>query len=248
MLAKEIKSLQHPLIKHAVKLRENHQYRNEQNLVVVAGKKLVFELGKKEEILQLFISEDFSNFDQLKPKEVYFVTPEIMKKITNLQNPEPIAAVLPLPKTQKFIKKEHILLLDHISDPGNLGTIIRSAYALKWDGIILTKETVDPFNDKAIRSAMGATFNIPLKIMEDAEIKEFIEKNKMLVYVADIDGENFENQKYKTPMILALGSESSGPSTFMKNLGVKITIPMHEMADSLNVATSSAILLYFLRK
>jgi RNA methyltransferase, TrmH family len=246
MLAKEIKSLQHPLIKNVVKIRENKQYRQEKRLVFVYGKKMVFEIAKKKAILTLFFSDKNLSLDPLKPKELFFVTKDIMKKISNVEEPEDIAAIFQMPDFQNLDDKKYILVLDKISDPGNLGTIIRSSLSLNWDGIIITPNTVDPFNDKALRAAKGATFFIPINLMTEDEIKKMIIKNKIHAYIADLNGENFEKVKFSYPLMLILSSESKGPSFWTKELK-KITIPMKDF-DSLNVAIAGSILLYYMRK
>src|SRR3990167_437079 len=153
MVAKKIESLQHPLVKHWVQLRQERSYREKTQEVLIIGKKMVSELKPA-----LMISTQDFPFDA---KEQYLVTEQILKKVTNLNQPDGYAGVLPLPKPQQLGQKNRLLILDQISDPGNLGTVLRSALAFNWEGVILTPGTVDLFNDKALRSAKGATFHLP---------------------------------------------------------------------------------------
>jgi TrmH family RNA methyltransferase len=135
------------------------------------------------------------------------------------------------------------LILDQIADPGNLGTLLRTAYALKWDGVAATPGTVDFFNDKAIRAAKGATFRLPLALVSSEEIASW----NVSFYIADLQGAPLSDAKFQTPRALILGNEGRGISPWAETIGKKIHIPMRTEAESLNVAAAGAILLYAMR-
>lgn len=233
MLTKKIDSLQHPLVKRWVKLRTERSYREETQSVLVVGKKIVNEISTKA-----IISTTPG------PKVDYLVTEEILKKITGLHQPDGLAAEAVLPRPQLLLGLKSILILDQIADPGNLGTLLRTALALNWEGIIVTPNTVDLFNDKALRAAKGATFRLPYACMTHEEISDFLRKNGITAFTADIEGEVLGRVPFKSPIALVLSNESKGPS---HSIGQKITIPMSDKTESLNVASAGAILLYEMR-
>ena len=140
-----------------------------------------------------------------------------------------------------------IVVLDALADPGNVGTILRTAVALGWDGAFLTPNTADPFNDKALRAARGAPLFLPLRQGSLEELTELVRSNKMTVYVADVEGKELQEASFKKPLALVLGHETLGPSAQAKELGQAITIPMESSMESLNVASAAAIIMYQMR-
>jgi len=179
----------------------------------------------------------------LEAKEKYLVTEQILKKITGLSQSDGFAGEVALPKAQDVSKKKHLLILDKIADPGNLGTLLRTALALNWDGVIVTAGTVDLFNDKALRAGKGAQFHLPYAQMTAEEIS----KLDLQLYTADLKGERLENAVFKEPLGLILNNEAKGPDLWTKKVSQKITIAMNRQVESLNVAISGAILLYAMR-
>ncbi len=243
---KILTSLQNPLVKHWVKLRENKTYRQTQKTALISGKKLVEEIGKIFPLLSLIILVDTPLPSVFKKSTVYRVTEEILKKVTGLAQPEAIAAEVPLPSLQHLKGKNKIVALDQISDPGNLGTLVRSALALGWEGVFLLPGCVDPFNEKAIRASKGGVFSLPMQTGSWEELEKLIHSNKLRPYVADIEGIPFFTLTYPKKLLLVLGNEAHGPSLKGKQAGEKITIPMKEKMESLNVAVAGGILMHYL--
>ncbi len=237
MLAKKIESLQHPKVIHWAKLLKEGSYRKEKGSVLVSGEKLIRELNVKPACLMTLKETDIA------ANEKFIVTEAILKKITGLKAPDGFAAEIPLPPPQDLSTCQNLLILDGLQDPGNLGTLIRTAYALGWDGVIATPGTVDFFNDKAIRAAQGATFRLPLAILPPETFNSW----KFSFYIADLNGEPLSQCTFTTPKALILGSEGQGLSPWAKDLGKKIHIPMRKEAESLNVASAGSILLYAMR-
>lgn len=232
MLTKKITSLQHSLVKHWVRLRSERAYREETQRVLVSGEKMVGELACEV----LITVEERAEAD-------YVVTEEIMKKITGLEQPDGVAAEIKRPKPENMQGKSHILILDRLTDPGNLGTLLRTALALGWEGVIVTPGTVDLFNDKALRAAKGATFRLPYAEMTHEEIAQL----PIRFLTADLGGKEVGKAPTQPPIGLILSNESEGPSSWAEKIGETVTIPMKGPMESLNVATSGAILLYVLR-
>ena len=177
--------------------------------------------------------------------ETITTSPEILQKITGLSSFEGIAALLPLPPFQSVEKTKNLLVLDGITDPGNLGTLLRSALAFGWDGVYLTENTCDPFNDKALRAAKGSTFFLP---MEEGSFEDFAKNSSSLnVWLADMDGTSLEQVKKSSSLALILSAEGSGVRKKSKELFQKVKIPITPSVESLNVASAGAILLYALK-
>lgn len=238
MLAKRISSLQHPSVQHWADLVKKRSYREEVRSVLVSGEKLVRELARYVPLKTLITSFEE---DALPAEERFLVTEGILKKITGLGTPDGYAAVVPLPPSQDLSSLRYLLILDQIADPGNLGTLLRTAYALGWEGIVATPGTVDFFNDKALRAAKGATFRLPLSC---ATPEEIISWGKT-IYVADVEGKPLAQSAFQPPLALVLSNEARGPKHWVH--GQKIHIPMSQDAESLNVASAGAILLYAMR-
>ncbi len=245
MKAKEISSLQHPLVKHLVRLRENREYRYACKRLALSGSKLIQELSSQMRLKTLFLEKGSTSV--VEADEIYFVTPQILKKITGLENPEPIAAEIEMPQNPDFKQVNFLLILDGISDPGNLGTLLRTARALGWDAAYLTTSSTDPYNEKAIRAAKGATFTLPWKSGSVEELHTLLQHKKMTLLAADAAGSDFSSSKTSSPLALALGNEAHGLSSELKQCAKLIGIPMMGRMESLNVATAGAILMHAFR-
>ncbi len=239
MVAREITSLQHPIVKRMVKLREDRSFREQEKSALVTGTKLATELSSS--IKTLITTKKLSH---LQGPEHFVATEDILKKITGVPSPEGVAAEVALPPPGKLEGKKFLLALDGLSDPGNLGTLLRTALALGWEGVFLTPSCVDPFNEKAIRAAKGASFRLPLcsGLWEEFDTIS----SKMNIYVADAKGQPLGTLQFKPPMVLVLGSESHGLSAAAKKRGTLVSIPI-EKIESLNVAIAGAILMHSMR-
>lgn len=241
----EISSPQHPLVKHLVKLREDRHYRYKCQRVLLSGTKLIKELSTQFHFKTLFVqhgTEFSANADQL-----FYTTPQILKKVTGLENPEPIAAEIEMPLPQDLSSSNFLLVLDGVSDPGNLGTLLRTAKALGWDGAFLTTGSTDPFNEKAIRAAKGATFTLPWRTGTWEELTAFLQSRGMTLLAADASGEDLAVCISTPPLALALGNEAHGLNALLKEAAKRIAIPMRGRMESLNVATAGAIFMYELK-
>jgi TrmH family RNA methyltransferase len=245
MLAKEITSLQHPLVKHLKKLRDNGAYRKEEKKLLITGKKLIEEVSQKIPINILISTEESS---RIHPTLHVLTTLPILKKITGLQESDGFAAEISMPELPMPPNMKYLLILDQIKDPGNLGTLLRSALALGFEGVFMTKGTVDPFNEKAIRAAKGATFFLPMQTLPMEDIFVFLREKKFSLYIADIHGKMADSVSFTPPLALVLSHEASGVSPKMKKQGTVITIPMSPLSESLNVAISGGILMYIMTR
>lgn len=236
MYTKEITSLQHPIVKHLVKLRKNRRYRQECNALLLEGKKMIEEY---QGTIQTLLTTDKTT---LSATHHYLVPQAILEKISGTQTPEPYIAEVPLPPFQPLHGKARLLALDGISDPGNLGTLLRTALALGFEGVFLTSECADPFSDKALRAAKGATFRLPIQMGTAESLLTLIQENGLTPYIADAKGGL--HSTFESPLVLILGNEAHGPSPVLKNNGKLLSIPISDQTESLNVAVAGGILMH----
>lgn len=249
-----IQSKDNSILKEVKKLHKK-KFRNETESFLVEGFRFVEEaLISSFKIPYIFISEsardkyissDVETMIQ-EDTEVYLVSDSIFKDLCETVTPQGILAVVKNRKVDFQNKEGFYILVDRIQDPGNMGTIIRTAHASGALGIITTKGTVDIYNDKTLRSTMGSIFNIP--IIEDIDLKLLNNLKsmgfKLIVSSLDTDN-NFYDIDLKTKAIIAVGNEGNGISNEISRLGdEKVKIPMPGGAESLNVAVSAAIMMY----
>jgi len=223
---------------------QQKKYRQKHQLFIAEGIKVVDELLNSNLVLfHLFTTENQNN-DAIPPNKTTLVSETELKKISTLKKPNKILALFKIPEEIKDKQKGLILALDGINDPGNLGTIIRLC---DWFGIkqlICSKNTVDCYNQKVIQSTMGSITRVQINYVD---LVSYITNTKLLVYSADMEGENIYKTELNPEGILVMGNEANGISkeinTFIKN---KLTIPRFgplQETESLNVATATAILL-----
>ncbi|SRR5581483_5800567 len=246
MKEKEITSLQHPLVKHLVNLRQDRNYRYTFKRVLLSGRKLIKELSRTTRLHTLLLEK--GTLPSVEADEVIYTTPEILKKVTGLENPEPIAAEIAMPEVQDLSSANFLLILDRISDPGNLGTLLRTARALGWDGAFLTQGSTDPYNEKTLRAAKGATFTLPWRSGTWEELDTLLNNKPFTVLAADASGKTLNGCVFSSPLALILGNESHGVSLEIKKNVESIAIPMMGRMESLNVASAGAILMHDLKE
>lgn len=250
----EITSIQNDLIKLVFSLHQK-KYRIEHNLFIIEGLKGVEEAIKSQlEIEYVFINKNF-NKDILKFQinKVYSVSENVMKKISTTDNPPEILAVVKQIKhnLDDIFNKENpiVLLLEGIKDPGNLGTIIRTAIAANVSGIILTDESVDIYNPKTVRSSAGNLWKLPIiTFVDKTQIKKEINNIKKCDFIATTvkDKSNlYYNLDFKKPCVIMFGSEAEGLSEFLiHQADLLATIPMNEQVESINLSISVGVTLY----
>lgn len=241
-MTQKILSLQHPKIKHFTKLLNDRKYRKETNKVLLVGEKMIAEYPYP---IDCIIATEETNF---KAKEHIVTTPEILEKISGLCNFSGVIAEVLIPKPQELNNAKFLLIIDKIQDPGNLGTILRTALGLGWDGVIATTGSCDFFNEKVLRACQGAIFKLPYCIMDEKTIEELLKTKGFYVVTADAQGDSIDTIKPTCPVALILSNEGQGLSAWAKKFGQLVSIPLHNRIDSLNVAVAGAIFLYELKK
>lgn len=242
-----ITSLQNPLVKHLVKLRQNRDYRYDHHCVFVEGIKPISEINKSMPIKTL-VASDERLISDIKAEEIFIVNEAVMKKISGMKTPEGLVAEIPMPPSKDFRDFKYLVAFDGINDPGNFGTLLRTALALGWEGAFILEESCDPYNEKALRAARGATFRLPLAFGTWKDLANIVENNLLTPLVGDLHGEKINDISISHGVLLVLGNEARGVSEHAKNLCKPITISMPGDMESLNVAVAGGIMMYELKK
>ncbi len=176
--------------------------------------------------------------------EIITVSDAVLKACSETETPQGLIAVLPFPRLAMPSTPKMILIADSLRDPGNLGTLLRSAAAADVDVVLLPPETVDAYNPKVVRGAMGAHFRLPILEAAWAEIAERVQG--LNVYLAAADGElTYTAVNWTQPSVLIVGSEASGASKDALHLAAhRISIPLSREVESLNAAVAASIILF----
>lgn len=248
-----ITSVKNSIIKDILKLK-NKKNRIKTGLFYIEGERLIGEVPEDFIIKYYIFSESFSkkvDINRYNNSEKIIVSDHIFIKISDTLNPQGIMAIC---KSRKYslnnIKlngNSFFVLLDRISDPGNLGTIIRTAEALGCNGIFLSKDCVDLYNPKVLRATMGSLFHIP--IIEDCDLFNTIdilkEKNIKIICTHLNGCVNPYDVNFKKPIAVLIGNEANGVfEGYVKKSDILVKIPMIGNVESINVSASSAIIFY----
>ena len=242
-----ISSKDNDIIKHIKKLSEK-KYREEFGEYVIEGKKIVEEaIENGADIERIVVSESFIRVNNM--KDVTIVTDKVFESMSGLVNSEGVLAVIRNKKLDEEnidLSEDFYLILNDIQDPGNLGTIIRTADSLNIKQILVTDKTVDAYNPKVVRSTMGAIFRV--KIITINDIKKTIEKlkeNGIKVYTTDLNTENTIYNISFDKAAVVIGNEANGVSEEVKNMcDSRFIIPMLGKTESLNAAVATGVVLY----
>ena len=254
-----IQSKDNKTIKHIISLQQR-KYRQKFGEYTVEGIRALTDLGKKGFLRAILIRE--SKRSELEPlvqkdfsiSSVYVVQDPIFDKIEHSVNGQGILGIAKkcINELHSFIVEDGLYVaLDGVQDPGNLGTIIRTAVAAGAKGIFLLKGTVDPYNEKCVRSTMSALCNIP--IFEDitlSEFYDFIKDNTIKTYVTSLENAKpYHTISYAKRTMVILGNEGNGVSKeIIEMCDQAITIPMYGDIESLNVSIAAALCMYKVRE
>ncbi len=238
-------------IKLVRNLLEKRRARRKEGRFVVEGPHLVEEA--QDLIDFVFYSQELPILVSLKAKgiECLRLSRQEFEEISEVESPQGILAVV---KEKRFELKDLLAKKDplivfcaEVQDPGNLGTIIRSADAVGAAGVILSKGTVDLYNPKVIRATMGSLFHLPIVLIEDeSEALAVLKKNKLRIIATAGQAEtNYFEIDYKQGTVVLVGNEGAGLSAeLIKSADKSVKIPMPGKAESLNVGVSTAVVLY----
>ncbi len=239
-----ITSIDNPKVKEYIKLQQK-KYRDRSSKFIVEGMHLVLEAYKKGIVEEIILEQD-----EVVPLDVpiVYTTEEVIHKISTLDHPVSILALCKkIPEKDELGSR--VLLLDDIQDPGNLGTIIRSAVAFDIDTIVLSSKTVDLYNPKVVRATQGMLFhiNIVRRDLEDVILQ--LKEAEIPIYGTKVEyGADVREIRDNDTYALIVGNEGSGVRDEISNLcDQNLLIEMNHNVESLNVGVATSILLYELR-
>lgn len=248
-----ITSEKNQLIKDVIKLKQKKE-REKTGKFYVEGQRIIDEIPSNIKIDKYIFSKTFyENIDTKKYEKHQNIVIEdnLFKKISDTINPQGIMAICEIPKIDinniKIKENNFFVILDRISDPGNMGTIIRTAEALGADAIFLSKGCVDLYNDKVLRATMGSIFHLPIIENNDLDyLIDFLKTKKIDIICTYLEGGKppYEINMKKSIAIL-IGNEANGVlEKYKEKSDYLVKIPMMGKVESMNASISSAIVFY----
>ncbi len=257
-----ITSTSNTQIKNLIQLQKKNKARKEQGVFVAEGRKLFEEIKEldKSKVVKVYFSEQFikaqkaegieiENYAEKIPFEI--VQDNVFLASCETLTPQGILSIVkqPVYSLDELLhqNKIRLLILEDLRDPGNLGTIIRTAEGAGVTGILLSKECVDLFNPKVIRSTMGAIFRMPFVYTTDfLKTLSFLKTEKVRIYAAHLESSVvYSTVDYRGNTAFLIGNEANGLSRESTALADQtVRIPMGGQVESLNAAVAAAILMY----
>lgn len=246
-----ITSTSNETIKYFISLNDKKTRMNAKRFIV-EGYHLVNEASKTN-LLEAIISTDEKELKKINNVKRYLVNDAIINKIATTKNPQNILGIVKMldhniTNLVPIIKenKTKLIMLDDVNDPGNLGTIIRTAAGLGYDGIIMSPNTVDLYNEKVIRSTQGVMFKIPIIKANLQEVIKLLKKEKVFcIGTALTNAKDVKHITKKDKFAICLGNEAKGISKeVLDNMDENVKIAMNNDVESLNVSVAAGIIMY----
>ena len=241
-------------VKNLAQLIKKSKVRTEQGVYVVEGVKM-FQEAPKDEIVKVYVSEELYEKGTLQEhlKEVPYevLKTDVFNHVADTKTPQGVLCVM---KQKKYTLEQLmdgkcplLLVLENLQDPGNLGTMMRTAEGAGVTGVLLSRGSVDIYNPKTIRSTMGSIYRVPFLYTDDlmGDMEKLHEKG-ITTYAAHLKGKGFyDEESYKEPTAFLIGNEGNGLSDELSEKAKQyIKIPMEGQLESLNAAVAAAILMY----
>lgn len=246
-----ITSTSNSKVRELVQFKKKGRARNQADVFLVEGIRMVQEIPE-EKLVEIYATEAFyKNHKEELPGKPELVSPQVFSYISDTKTPQGVLAVVRQNhyKEEKIYntEKAHLLVLDNLQDPGNLGTIFRTAEAAGVTGIILSKDCVDIYNPKTVRSTMGAIFRMPFLYVEDTiHMVEQLKRRGIKVYAAHLQGKcAYDEEDYQGKTAFLIGNEGNGLREEVAQCAdTWVRIPMEGQAESLNAAVAASILMF----
>lgn len=248
-----ITSKQNPKIKLARALLGRTKERREAGAFVAEGVRLVEEAAKSNWGIRFVLYDETLNergrsqVESLRSRgvEVEKVSVSVMNSLSETETPQGILAILQFSQLPITELPNFLLIPDQIRDPGNLGTLLRSAAAAGVQAVLIPPETTDVFAPKVVRAGMGAHFRLPIREMSWEEIGKVVKSKGLKVFLADMDGQLFWETDLRQPIALVIGGEAEGASDSARKLADgRISIPMAGGVESLNAGAAGSVLMF----
>ena len=248
-----ITSTSNPQVKNLQQLGRKAKLRNEQDVFLVEGTKMYLE-APAERIRKVYLSQSLyeeKGESFVKGHDVEILEDREFAAACDTKTPQGVLCMVQQYhyRLEDLLKKKNplLMILENLQDPGNLGTILRTAEGAGVDGVILSKESVDIYNPKTIRSTMGSVYRLPFLYVDSIEsILPVLKKHHVHTYAAHLKGKNsYEQENYCGGTAFFIGNEGNGLTDHLSSQAdTLIRIPMEGKLESLNAAVASAILMY----
>ncbi len=250
-MKQEIIGANHPIIKKTASLKEKKYRERYGEFVVEGAMSVLWAIDSSYTVKTIIVSEDFvppaSLAQKLLDKPVYQTSSHVFAKMADTKTPQGILCTCALPSARSLPESGLYVYCDRVRDPGNVGSIIRSADAMGFNGVMLSPESVDPYNPKLVRSTMGSLFHIDIYTDVDCQSLHNLKEQGFSLAVSALTANSIPSFKWKTTSktIVVLGNEAGGVTEETLSMADTIVkIPMSGGAESLNVAAAGAILMY----
>jgi len=250
-----ITSRSNPRVKLVHGLQSRRKLRQKENRFVLEGERLVQEaLNSKTTIHFLFLAPSASSSASILAEIashagilVEEVSDDILQYCSATETAPGILAVLEPMELPIPAGLDLVLIADHFAVPGNLGTLLRSAAASGVQAVFLTEGTVDAYNPKVVRGAMGAHFRLPIRSLRADQLGELLEP--LQVWIAEAGhGTSYTDIDWTRPSAIIIGSEAHGPQPALLSLGKHVSIPLSGGVESLNAAVAGSILMFEIKR
>ena len=243
-----ITSRQNPLLQKLRKLNGSNSFRRQQGLFVCEGPKLLEEAVRWGVSIETVVKEPEFELPQGLSCRVVETPYEVLRSVTDTVTPQQVLFTCRLPDTAlpDKLEKDRYLVLDGVQDPGNLGTVWRTADAFGAAGLLLTGPCGEPFAPKAVRASMGACFRLPVWRGEREAVAGLLKRSGVPLYATALREDTEDVRKADlSQAAVVIGSEGKGISEEMLSLCEKtLKIPMEEKCESLNAAVAAAVVLW----
>lgn len=249
-----ITSTSNQQVKYLLQLQKKSKARNEEGVFVVEGLRMFREVPKKM-VKKVYISESLYNKKKdemnLTDFSLEILSDQVFSHVSDTKTPQGILCIVRQPKyeIENLLSQDnpHFVVLDNLQDPGNLGTIIRTAEGAGVCGVFMSKDCVDIYNPKTIRSTMGSIYRMPFVYVDDLEeLLDRFRQKKITSYAADLGGrQSYDLENYKKSTAILIGNEGNGLRKEISDAAdVKVQIPMHGQVESLNAAIAASVLMF----
>ncbi|MFP4026093.1 MAG: TrmH family RNA methyltransferase [Thiohalospira sp.] len=255
-MAEQITSTQNPKIKNILKLQQKSAERKKQNLIVIEGLREI-ELAKRSgiKLKSIYFCSKIISDDEIEKRfhplsSIVEISIEIYKKLAYRGSTEGVIALAEPQYLKlsdlKLRKNPLIIVLESVEKPGNLGAILRTADAAKVDAVIISDPLTDIYNPNVIRSSIGCVFTNQVVACSSGHAMAWLKEKGIKTYAASLMAtENYHQKDFTKPSAFVMGTEADGlTQKWLKNTDEQIIIPMSGAIDSLNVSTSTAILVF----
>ena len=261
-MIKMIESRDNEKLKYTRSLLKTKNRNKESKFIVEGFRILTLAVESNSYIEYIFINEDFESKEEHKKLlkefesrkvDIYKTSNKNFNELVDTENTQGIIGV------RKFVPKnlrnclsdeKFIVVLDRVQDPGNMGTIIRTADAAGVEAVVVLKGSVDIYNPKVIRSTMGSVFTMKIILADEHEVVDYLNEENFNLVSSYLDTDNYYDKvDYGSKVALVVGNEANGISDYLVSKSdTLVKIPMYGSAESLNAAISSAILMYEIKK